>query len=334
MQNNKGASSLIDPPMYFIIRFTKPCLFMSILCVSAFILLLAETTYSTQKQKDFKNMEESLLERPTNPLSHHHVDNHIASSSTASEENNNFESHSVKMTLPYGSGTDKTELSYYKCGSTITTTTNDPKSKNIEIVLLHGAAFTKENWVESGILNDLCIRGNKDNNNNNNNKNQKAMSIAALDLSVNADGLGFKDAFDALVEENVLSGKPVVVISPSASGKSIVSLGSYYAQTNNDKNKNLIQNLVKVWVPVASPAVLKERNDSSFDAFKSLNIPILAINGDGDAMGGKVTKRLVDVANAESLEIHGGHPCYLDSPIDFVDGVLSFLDGLQFDNIS
>jgi pimeloyl-ACP methyl ester carboxylesterase len=157
------------------------------------------------------------------------------------------------------------------------------------------------------------------------------VSVTALDLSVQADGQGLKSAFDALVQENVLSGKPVVVVSPSASGKSIVSMVSSSSSSSSQSktNQSLLKDVVKVWMPVASSAVLKVKKDDEFKIFTKLNIPILAMNGDRDEMGQRVTKKLVDVANAKGVSMKGGHPCYLDSPIVFVDVILSFLHELQ-----
>jgi len=191
------------------------------------------------------------------------------------------------------------------------------------MILLHGAKYTKEDWSTSGILDDICIKGAA----GGGDSDSGGFSITALDLSVKADGDGFIDAFDALVNQGVLSGKPLVVISPSASGKSIVSLGaSAMNPMTSSSAKAVLKKMIKVWIPVASPAVLSVKEDGVLRSFSSLGIEILAINGDGDGMGKRVTQRLVQVG-AKGVELKGGHAVYLDSPNEFVETVLSFMEG-------
>ncbi len=219
------------------------------------------------------------------------------------------ERSSVQLTLPYGKGEKKMSLEYVHCGPKYSNRSSNSKEKEpIEFVLLHGAKFTKENWVDSGILEEFCIKG--------------SVSAVAIDLSVQSDGDGFQDAIRALVDGGVLSGKPVTVISPSASGKAIVSLGS--KAIHNDK---ILRGLIKFWIPVASPAVLSIKDENVLKSFSAAGVQILAINGDKDNMGKKVTKRLETSSKAEGSELSGGHPVYLDSPHEFVDVVLNFVSG-------
>jgi hypothetical protein len=307
------------------------------------ILFLAETTYKNQTQQEAEaaglaaaiqtkgdyvvsssSSSNNSLRNKDNGI--HKNDSDNGTDNGTDIDINDIQSREVRMSLPYGSGNDKKSLSYYHCGPTITSSSlSSSSSKDIEILLLHGAAFTKANYMESNILQNLCTKGNK------NISHTGRVSVTALDLSVQADGQGLKSAFDALVQENVLSGKPVVVVSPSASGKSIVSMVSSSSSSSSQSktNQSLLKDVVKVWMPVASSAVLKVKKDDEFKIFTKLNIPILAMNGDRDEMGQRVTKKLVDVANAKGVSMKGGHPCYLDSPIVFVDVILSFLHELQ-----
>jgi hypothetical protein len=271
-----------NSPINFTIRFSRPCLFLSCLIASISILFLAEITYSNQIQQE-KEVATAAFQNTNRQKTHHNV----------------LETYEVQMDLPYGSGTDKKSLSYYHCGSTISSSSYT--SKDNEILLLHGAAFTKENWVESEILQNLCLKGND------NISENGRLSVTALDLSVQADGNGLKSAFDSLIEKGVLSGNPLVVVTPSASGKTIVSMIT-------DNESSLLRDIVKVWMPVASFAVMSVKNDNVFKE---------------DKKGKSVTKRLVDFANAKGVEIKGGHPCYLDSPVVFVDTILSFLHDVQ-----
>ncbi len=199
-------------------------------------------------------------------------------------------------------------LPYYHCGP--------PPSRDdeglTELILLHGAAFTKEDWAKSGILDLLCEINNEE--------DEGDLSILALDLPVKSDGAMLRHAFDALVDGGMLTGRPVTFVTPSASGYSIVNLGETAMADGGELTK-----MVKAWIPVASPAVLKA-TDATLTRFKNANIPILSIHGDGDEMGKKVTKRLETISGAEGVELTGGHPVYLDSPQEFVGRVMEFLD--------
>ena len=238
------------------------------------------------------------------------VENNVPSNNTASSKlgrkqinktTNSFIRSSTILKLPNGGGENKKSLEYIHCGEK-----NPEGSKKMEIILLHGAKFTKEDWVTSGILERICLH--------------ERTSVVAMDLSVRADGKGFRDAVSGLVDEGILSGDPFTVVSPSASGKAIVSLGSEVFADGG------LGSLIKFWVPVASPAVLSA-NDSDLKTFPKEGIKILAIHGNNDTMGKKVTKKLEDVAGAKGVELSGGHPVYLDSPHEFVETVLTFLNG-------
>eukprot|EP00551_Chaetoceros_affinis_P012083 CAMPEP_0203685000 /NCGR_PEP_ID=MMETSP0090-20130426/48321_1 /ASSEMBLY_ACC=CAM_ASM_001088 /TAXON_ID=426623 /ORGANISM="Chaetoceros affinis, Strain CCMP159" /LENGTH=329 /DNA_ID=CAMNT_0050554183 /DNA_START=39 /DNA_END=1028 /DNA_ORIENTATION=+ len=307
-----AAAAVYSSPLYFTIRFNKPCIVIATLLASGFILFLAEHTFANQIQIE----KEAAIAQASIEMSS------FTSSKAADSSNEDdiiTEPHEIEMTLPFGSGKDKKTLAYYHCGSGA----GDKSENDIEIILLHGAAFTKENWIQSEIFQNLCIKGN-DKNSYNNSDGERNVSVSALDLSVGADGAGLESAFDALVEEGVLSGNPAIVVTPSASGRSIVSLVA-------EGNTEVLKKVVRVWMPVASFAVIGIKDDASFNIFSELNIPILAMNGDKDTKGKAVTKKLVDVADAKGVEMEGGHPCYLDSPTYFVDVIISFINGLKSD---
>lgn len=202
----------------------------------------------------------------------------------------------------------KTTLPYYHCGPL-------PSADNpelTELVLLHGAAFTKEDWKSSGILDMLCEINNEEDEGN--------LSISALDLRVQADGKELASAFDALASEKILSGRAATFVSPSASGKAIVGLGEMASGGSAELSR-----IMKGWIPVASGAVLGA-SESTLTQYKSANIPILAIHGDQDAMGKKVTQKLEETNEANGVELEGRHPVYLDSPEEFVQEVMQYLD--------
>mmetsp|Transcript_4230 Transcript_4230/g.8087 ORF Transcript_4230/g.8087 Transcript_4230/m.8087 type:complete len:276 (-) Transcript_4230:1406-2233(-) len=229
-----------------------------------------------------------------------------ASSSSSSDPFSLKISYStVQLTLPFGTGSDNKSLNYVHCGNIFTRSTIT--DKDIEILLLHGAKYSKDDWAHSGILNELCLEGGTH------------ISVTALDLSVASHGDGFRDAFDALVQGEVLCGKPVVVVSPSASGKAIVSLANR-AEIQGDISD--LKHMIKTWIPVASPSVLAVKDDSVLENFSRAVIPIVSIHGDQDVMGKKVTAKLVQTAGAKGVELKGGHAVYLDSPHDFVQVII------------
>lgn len=218
----------------------------------------------------------------------------------------------VSLKLPNGEASNKNILDYIHCGSYFRSDTMDTDN-DLEILMLHGAAFKKEDWVTSGILNDFCFKGGKH------------ISVTAIDLSVRVGVEGLEDAFQALVGAGVLSGLPVIIISPSASGKSVVNLASDGYKSDN--GMSILQKLLKTWIPVATSAVLSVKEKEVFSVFPNAGIDILAIHGDLDEMGKKVTQTLENYAGAKGVQLHGRHPCYLDSPTQFVQTIYDYLRG-------
>jgi len=209
-------------------------------------------------------------------------------------------------------------LSYYHCGPTLHDTNANQEDAPTEVVLLHGAAFTKTDWKTSGILDTFCEINNDEDGGN--------LLLLALDLPVSADGVELGIAFDSL-RNQLLSGSPVIFISPSASGKGIVDLAEIMVgdKASSPSKKKDLTRIVKAWIPVASGSVLKA-SEEALKVFETYEIPILSIHGDKDEMGKKVTEMLGSTANAKTVELSGGHPVYLDSPDEFVSEVLQFLE--------
>lgn len=252
-----------------------------------------------------------------------------------------MESGNVEITLgevTYGSVINNfKQLPYYHCGPSAQEQ-QQQEEKVTELVLLHGAAFSKEDWKTSGILEMFCQVNNNNNNNNNleskNNSGrrlsstfnfQRPLSVTALDFPVSSYGSDLQEAFESLTAEHVLSGNPVTILSPSASGKAIISLGEMSQYTTSIDKSSILESILKAWIPVASGSVLTTYPEA-LQEFKNKNVEILAIYGDMDNMGKEATKRLVDVSDARGVELKGRHPVYLDSPEEFVEEVLRFLE--------
>ena len=169
-----------------------------------------------------------------------------------------------------------------------------------DILLLHGASFTKENWRRKGIIEEFCDH----------------VTVAASDLSVSADSNVLMAMLDRLQRAGQVR-LPLTIVTPSASGRSIVSW--IRGATMEDMSK-----YVSIWVPVAPYSVLSA-TDSQLRSLSEHNIGVLAINGDGDRSGRQVSERLVDLADADMVELEGGHAVYLQSPNEFVGTVLNFM---------
>jgi hypothetical protein len=88
--------------------------------------------------------------------------------------------------------------------------------------------------------------------------------------------------------------------------------------------KETLPKYIERWIPVASGAFLTapERDIRRLQGL----LPILAIYGDKDRAGKQSSERLQALAGATTLEMVGTHPCYLDSPKEFVYEVIKFVD--------
>ncbi len=171
------------------------------------------------------------------------------------------------------------------------------------VVLLHGARFSAETWRELGTLQFLARQGYR---------------ALALDLP----GYGKSEVTD-LSPAKVLSTllplltqRPVVVVSPSMSGRF-----SFPLVTDRPA-------YVAGFVPVAPAGI-----DRHLRQLEGSRMPTLIFWGEND--------RLVPVKKGEQLShampasrlvvLEGAsHPCYLDRPLDFHRELLQFLRGLSF----
>ena len=179
------------------------------------------------------------------------------------------------------------------------------EGNKISIVMLHGAAFKKEDWKRGDILQTLC----------NNDYN-----VMALDLPVRAGRKELKDALKAIVEDNNnnINQLPITaLVTPSASGFTIVD----WIQ-NADKS---LSQYIEKWIPVA-PGSVQQATTEELNLLSG--IPILAIYGSKDSMGKKVSTRLGSNLSEETkvVEIpNATHPCYLDDPQRFIKEVVQFV---------
>ncbi len=171
------------------------------------------------------------------------------------------------------------------------------------VLLLHGARFSVETWRELGTIELLARQGYR---------------ALALDLP----GYGSSEASE-LPPSKVLSSllplltqRPVVVVSPSMSGRFsfplLVDRPSYVAG----------------FVPVAPAAV-----DRYLPQLTGSKVPTLIFWGRDDRLVPVKQGEQLNRAMADSRLVvleDASHPCYLDKPLDFHRELLQFLRGLSF----
>ncbi|KAL7558740.1 hypothetical protein ACA910_010896 [Epithemia clementina (nom. ined.)] len=200
-------------------------------------------------------------------------------------------------------------IPYYHCSAAATTNRDDI----VDIVLLHGAKFTKEDWKRSGILQSLC--------------QQDRVRVTALDLTVSATYKSLVRVLQSLTTATSPAGTttttevirlPVAaLVTPSASGFAIVS-------AIEEKEQSQVAQLTRLWVPVASGSV-KSLTAEQLHTVRKESFSIWAIHGDQDAMGQQVSTKLKEEAGAEVMEFPGPHPFYLDIPEQFSRALLKKL---------
>ena len=235
-------------------------------------------------------------------------------------------------------GDEYDDLPFLHCGPEYGSLPNPGDGAGRELLLLHGAAFRASTWEESGILEGLCLLGKQAAASDASEGTVAGdLSVTALDLPVSADALYLNQAFKALWERGIISGEATYVVTPSASGSAMMSAASFAVSKDQDGESSamvegqtvdvskILSRMVRGWIPVAAGAVLSASTET-INVFSGLKIPILAIYGDQDAKGKDSSDRLAVEAGAWTLELEGRHPCYLDSPNEFIRAVIDFID--------
>jgi hypothetical protein len=208
-------------------------------------------------------------------------------------------------------------IEYYACRTDVMGSGSAANSETKTLLLFHGAAFTKENWKKSGILQQLCGTGGG--------AQSSSLVAYALDLPVSATPNEFRSLLDAMQRRGLLRLPADTVVTPSASGKAVVqwnapSLSSPAVGPGGGGSLlPPMREYMRLWMPIASPAVASVSPPSDL-ASRFPDVEVVAVYGDQDS-GGKRTMQLLHehVEGAELVELKGRHPCYLDSPDGFVE---------------
>ena len=181
-------------------------------------------------------------------------------------------------------------VAYYSC-----------QSSKPSVILLHGTSFTKEDWRSSGILQQFC----------------QNWSMISLDLNVNASYEQLSHVITELNRAGRLTLPIKGLVTPSASGHAVIS--------SLKGNVSVLASQIQSWIPVACNALLSVDVSS---LTKLHGWPIFAVYGDRDTSGKRSSELLEQHSGALVKELPGRHPCYLDSPSQFVDAINDFLSTL------
>jgi len=282
-----------------------------------------------------------------------------------------------------------TDLRYLHCGPTYTLGANNHKDHHNdyrddeskggdddtttkiihEIILLHGAKFTKEDWRSSSILQHLCdptapVLSKGDDSDEGDEENygafsgsfsssssslkaatvaQHQFSVVALDLPVTVDGLQLAHAFESLASEGVLSGMPATFVTPSASGKGMLDLAALSRHATEELAKerenhssssssSISVNLLQSVVQAWVPfacPAVQTAEGATLNEFSDGKIPVLTLYGHKDAMGKVVADKLEALAGAKAMVLGENHAGYLDDPDKFVRTLKRFLIHLE-----
>ena len=121
-----------------------------------------------------------------------------------------------------------------------------------------------------------------------------------------------------LHDSNILRLPLVTLVTPSASGWTIVD---WLLRGHADS----IPDYMTTWVPVAVGRLSSTYITSEQIQAMAGLINVLAIYGDRDTAGGRLSDKLGILIGASVVELPGGHPVYLESPDDFVANILEFI---------
>jgi hypothetical protein len=220
-------------------------------------------------------------------------------------------------------------VAYYRCSRATahegSSSNGSSSSKAKTLLLFHGAAFTKQNWKESGILKLLCALKDDDGDDakapsgarikaDGEASSSAALEVFALDLPVSATARDLKALLDAMQRQSMVRLPADVVVTPSASGRMVVEWDP--AQDTALPN---FASYASLWMPIASPAVASVKNPERQFPQQLSGVRVVPVYGDQDAAGKRTMTRLAgSVPGSDLVELAGRHPCYLDSPTDFV----------------
>ncbi|XP_069500117.1 putative protein-lysine deacylase ABHD14B isoform X2 [Ambystoma mexicanum] len=178
----------------------------------------------------------------------------------------------------------------------------------LSVLLLHGIRFSSETWQTLKTLSILAEAGYR----------AVAIDLPGLGNSKEATapapiGQPAPGSFLKVVLE-ALKLDSAVLISPSLSGMYSLPFLMQHGE------------MVKAYVPVAPICTDK----FTAEQYAAVQTPTLIVYGDQDAQLGELSlNNLKNLANHRVMMMKGaGHPCYLDKPEEWHQGLLDFLKTL------
>jgi abhydrolase domain-containing protein 14 len=173
----------------------------------------------------------------------------------------------------------------------------------LNILLLHGAAYSSRTWIELHTLPLLAAMGH---------------NVVAIDLPGGEESLTpavpvaphfQKDFLAAFLDKAKMS--PAVIVSPSMSGTYALSLLRWKPERFSG------------FVPIAP---VDKEQDLTEQYLSTLRVPTLILYGDQDARGKEVSQKLASIPTSALVEVpEATHPAYVDQPDFFHDVLYNFL---------
>jgi len=181
------------------------------------------------------------------------------------------------------------------------------KVKGIPVLLLHGAAFTSQTWIDKvDTIATLSALGHP---------------VIAVDLpgygNSRKESVANKGEFLKKLIKQLYGDAKVVVVTPSMSG------GFFIPMLAEAEARSMIAG----WVPVAP---VSTSQPSGF--YSDIDIPTLIVLGENDTgLGHRSRDDLADLPNSTKPQVlpNAGHPAYLDQPELWHTLLYNFLSNIQ-----
>nr|XP_046239604.1 protein ABHD14A isoform X1 [Scatophagus argus] len=177
----------------------------------------------------------------------------------------------------------------------------------LQVVLLHGQAFTSKTWEELGTMALLAVNGYQ----------ALAMDLPGYGKSPDSEALKTDqnrvDLISRFMES--LGVRAAVLLSPSMSGRySIPFLMKNNAQLHG-------------FIPIAPVGT----RSYSPQQYQNIQTPTLIVYGALDTnLGAQSHKNLIQLPHHFVLKLEGArHACYMDKPREFHQGLIDFLSKLK-----
>ncbi|XP_061584496.1 protein ABHD14A [Cololabis saira] len=177
----------------------------------------------------------------------------------------------------------------------------------LQVVLLHGQAFTSRTWEELGTMALLATNGYQ----------ALAMDLPGYGKSPDSEALKTdQNRVDLLARfMESLGVRAAVLLSPSMSG--------HYSIPFLLKNSAKLQGFVPI-APVGTRSYSPQH-------YNNIQTPTLIVFGALDTnLGAQSHKNLLQLPNHYVLKLEGArHACYMDKPREFHQGLMEFLRKLE-----